>query len=604
MGDSEQEYVESIKDTTQSEKGEINLIPSIAYNDQIFALARDLMSMDFLVGDQTYTPDEKAAVQTILSTKEDKDKNLTNLIRQAYTEGYVVYCYDTYKVSEEKLPDIIGDLQGRMYNNIYTRRLVSQISSDKLAPRVFHTTDTQLCRIFGPSDEFAFFDNSGKFIGDNLGVVTEVTSLSKQYITGADLEKKLENPPTGYSFATVITTVAALFRGDKMTVKFGGQEYHSWKEPGAEDAFATSRNFERASFKAVLKTLTYQQRQDIVDTLKDCEYDQLTGYKISYEMNDFDLVRAICGLAHSERQKVLRDIFGDNEREQLFRSSMAAADVLKVYEGTITDANYLQTAGYFLQNANNDEYVKAIEKIERDANFIRNSFEVINDERKYIHEVEEELNLAAFDKSAFMPLTDLWEQMYKTNIVSNFSKMKQTTLKVADFYHDVMQQEADKLTDKYLEVGKDLEAFVKKLEPYDHKWNEALWRQAEDLEKKCEKLTSIRLDIPQGKVNDKGTGFALHDFVNEIALADQWKTKIDLWESDIRTTAPTPPESKPKPGDGTGPTPPSEPQPKVVSMRSKMPSGKKNKKEYRQWLKEQLEFVNQLKDNDIIDFDK
>lgn len=200
------EYVEKIKTDTQSEKGEANLIPSTEYNDKIFELVRDIISMEYLDGDTTYTSEEKLAVQVILNTREEKVRQLESLIRKAYTEGSLVYCYDAFKVSEDKLPSLIGDLQTRMYGNIFYRRLSGSLS-DKLAGRVFHTNVDQLYKLFGSNEEFQFFDKSGKFIGDNLSVVTEITALSKQYVNGSDLEKKLQAPPTGFDYGTIVTTL-------------------------------------------------------------------------------------------------------------------------------------------------------------------------------------------------------------------------------------------------------------------------------------------------------------------------------------------------------------------------------------------------------------
>lgn len=144
--------------------------------------------MDYLTGDSTYTSDEKKAVHVILNTREEKTHQLDDLIRKAYTEGNIVYCYDSFKVSEDMIESLIGDIQARMYNNIFTRRLSGTLI-DKLASRVFHTNANQLYRLYGENPDFQFFDNSGKFIGDNLSVVTEIKALSKQYITGAELEK-------------------------------------------------------------------------------------------------------------------------------------------------------------------------------------------------------------------------------------------------------------------------------------------------------------------------------------------------------------------------------------------------------------------------------
>lgn len=598
------EYVEAVKEDTQSEKGEGNLIPTTQYNDSIFSLVRDLISMDYLTGDSTYTSDEKKAVHVILNTREEKTHQLDDLIRKAYTEGNIVYCYDSFKVSEDMIESLIGDIQARMYNNIFTRRLSGTLI-DKLASRVFHTNANQLYRLYGENPDFQFFDNSGKFIGDNLSVVTEIKALSKQYITGAELEKKLQAPPTGFDYGTIISTVAALFRGDKIIAKFGGNEYHSWKDDGAEEIFATSKNFGKASFKAVIVTLTYKERIDIVDVLKeDCHYKDITGCDINYQINDFALVQAIVNVAHSERQKVLKNIFGDNEMERLFHSSISAMNFLKDYDGTVTEANYLQAAHQFLDEHNNEEFVTAVEYIERDIRFIDQNFDEIHDQGNYLKEVDNELKKANFGQSEFTTLKDKWKQMHDANVVTNFKKMKEVIVKVSDFYNDVMKQEAEKLAEKYIEVNNRLESFTEKLSSYDRLWNKPLWKQAEYLQEDCEKYTKINIDIPKMGITDRKTGYALHDFVYQITFAENWFTKIDVWETQICTSAPTP---QPNPGGGNGsgtePQPQPKPEPKVVNMKSKMPKGRKHVADYKTWLMQQLTIVNQMKGDDIIDFD-
>jgi DNA-binding transcriptional regulator GbsR (MarR family) len=192
--------------------------------------------------------------------------------------------------------------------------------------------------------------------------------------------------------------------------------------------------------------------------------------------------------------------------------------------------------------------------------------------------------------------------MHDTNVVTNFKSMKEVIVKVSDFYHEVMKQEAAQLAEKYVEVGNRLETFTAKLLAYDRSWNEPLWKQAESLQRDCEKYTKINIDIPKMDITDRKTGYALHDFVYQITLVENWFTKIDLWETQIRTSAPTPP---PTPGSGstTEPQPQPKPEPKVVNMKSKMPKGKKHVSDYKSWLMQQLAIVNQMKGDDIVDFD-
>jgi hypothetical protein len=114
----------------------------------------------------------------------------------------------------------------------------------------------------------------------------------------------------------------------------------------------------------------------------------------------------------------------------------------------------------------------------------------------------------------------------------------------------------------------------------------------------------MSIDIPKMSISDRRTGYALHDFVYQITFAENWFTKIDLWETQIRTSAPTPPPAPESgSGSGTGPQPQPAPQPKVVNMKTKMPKGKKTVSDYKTWLMQQLAIVNQMKGGDIVDFD-
>ncbi|MFA6592503.1 MAG: BREX system P-loop protein BrxC [Bacteroidales bacterium] len=597
------EYVESIKESTQTSKGEMNIIPVSEYNDRIFSLERDLISIEYIENDTAYTPEEKKVIANLTDTKEDKHNNLVELIRKAYTEGQLVYCYNTYNLSPEKVSVQINELQNKMYDNIFTRRLSGSLTDD-LARKVITMRDNQLTNLFGSSPDFTFFDSTGKFIGGNLSVVTEITDLSKSYITGADLEKRLQAPPTGFTFGTIVAAVAALFRGNKMIIKFNGSEYHSYKESGAEDVFSSTKNFSKSSFKSVTEVLTYNEHQEIADTLKeDCHYNQWTNGKISYQMNDFELVDAIRTLSMRVRDSVSNIIMGDNEKERLFQDSVKAYKNLADYVGTVTDINYINTAKRFLNEINNKAFVSDVGNVDKDINFINNNFSAIKNQQRYFLDVEKELTLSNIDTSAFRPMKDDFDAKCRENLVSNFTIMKGVTQKLSDYYHDLMKRASDDIKKHYLKIIDRLEDFLLELEHYDREWNEELFRKAKDLEQQCKKMINIKVELGNYAVDDKSSGLALHDIVNNIKLSSSHFTEIDVWESLIRKSKPNPAVSGPVP---TAPNPltSSTTEPQVVKMRDKMPHGQKKAGDYRDWLKSQLALTNSLKEDDIINFDE
>lgn len=293
------------------------------------------------------TSEEKKVVDEIASSLESKTAQLEQVIVKSYANGVLVYLYNASIMTAQNAAAIIKEAELKMYGNIYTKRLSGSLK-DNIAQQLLKVSQNLLQNVIGQQPDFLFFDTTGQFIGDQLPVITEMMAQMASYKNGADLERDLAAAPTGYSFGTVFSTLAALFRASKVIIKYNNQEYHSWQQEGAKEPFANSRNFQRASFKAITKSLSYNEKRDIVDSLKDCRYKELTGNNLSYNMNDFELVAAIQSLAVTEIHKVNNQICNDTERERIFRRSLAAKDVLRQYAGTVTEYNYFNTARTFL----------------------------------------------------------------------------------------------------------------------------------------------------------------------------------------------------------------------------------------------------------------
>ncbi|MFM7579132.1 MAG: hypothetical protein ACKO5Q_19635, partial [Microcystaceae cyanobacterium] len=100
--------------------------------------------------------------------------------------------------------------------NIFTKRLSTQLS-DAIAPKIFSSRKENLSQLFSGED-FKFFDSHGNFIGDRLKVVEEITAkIQNRYESGKELEAELSGPPWGFTFGTIISTLAALFRAGRVT---------------------------------------------------------------------------------------------------------------------------------------------------------------------------------------------------------------------------------------------------------------------------------------------------------------------------------------------------------------------------------------------------
>ena len=598
------EYVDKVKEETQSDKNTICVIPSPDYASEIQQAAETILRILYIKDVPNLTDEEKKVVAEIVGTLEDKTRQLEQAIVKSYDEGRLVYLYNVSIMQQQSAPQIIKDTELKMYDNIYTKRLGGALK-DSIALQLLKVGANQLQNTIGSQPDFQFFDTSGQFIGDQLPVITEIMAHTATYNSGADLERDLCAAPTGYTFGTIFSTLAALFRASKIIIKYNNQEYHSWQQDGAKEPFMTARNFQRASFKAVTKSLGYNEKRDIVDTLKDCNFKQLTGGNLSYNMNDFELVDAIRLLAVTEIQKVNNNICNDDERERLFRRSIAAKDLLLQYAKTVTDTNYFTTARTFLNDNDNEEFVNAIDKIEKDIRFINENLKTIEEQKSYLLDVKDEMEFVGIPMQAFDTLNERYSKMLESDPVHNYQQMQQVFQQVRDLYYQYMQQYAESMTQGYCELDGKLEQVRKKAEEYPKEWNASLITKLDDKQKTCRRYAVTKIELKHYDIRCSLCHLQLRDIDNAIKMLPQLQTEADVFDTEVKTTAPTPPlPPTPSPSPGPQPQPQPQTQPTIRKLRSQLPTGQLSVTQYKQWLKQQLAMVNSYDEKDILKFDE
>lgn len=599
------QLVASVKQDTQSQKGIISIIPSSVYGTEIFNRAQELLKIDYIETKTYHTADEKKVVNNIVSAKEEKMKFLTELINKSYTEGTAVYLFNTYQLTDSNYQKEIESLQRKMFGNIFYKRLGASLS-DSLAVKVLTANTTQLTTMFGGSEEFRFFDSAGKFIGENLSVSTEILEKCKSYCTGDKLEEELSAPPTGYKFGTIITSVAALFRGNKLIAKFNGEDFHSVSDALDAKIFDNTRNFAKASFKAVMKSLSYNDRQEIVDILKeDCQYKKITGENApSYNLNDFELVDCIRTLSKRMMDKVKDRIMGDDEMELLFKRSVQARNVFSQYTAAVTDANYIATARTFLQEA--DDYIKAVEQVQKDLKFIDSEFKVIEEERVFIQNVTEEFDKTGNDMNLIRGKKEQFEEAREKDLVANAPLMKKLTQDIKDIYYEVMKHKAELLSEEVIALFTKTDELNQQIDQYPKDWNIRLYRKIEDLEKSWKRYATVKVNLDKWSVKCSNTGMLLRDIEYKITNLGIDKQEVSLWDTEIITQDPSPKKPDiPKLPDTPTPEdkPASQPKPIQRNMKAKLPKGTASVAEYRSWLKQQLVMLNMFGEDDILNFD-
>lgn len=297
-------------------------------------------------------------------------------------------------------------------------------------------------------------------------------------------------------------------------------------------------------------------------------------------------------------------IESDEDMAALFPTSVKARAIFNRFNKTVTDTNYLNMANDFLDEA--DEYIKALERVQKDLHFIDTQFDEIEDEKEFIAEVKDELEKTGSDMTAFNQKRDLWRQARESDLVRNTQMMRQTTQEIKDLYYHLMQHSAERLAEACVDLLNEADVLRQKCDAYPKEWNTAIYNKVAGLERNYKRLTAIKVDLDRGwKVRCCNTNMQLRDMEYKLQQVQNDTQNLALWEMEINAADPTPtPKPKPAPGTQPIPAPQSAPQPKVYKMRSKMPHGKCSVTEYRNWLRQQLLLVAKMGSDDEVNFEE
>ena len=131
------EYVEHVKEETQSQKGIISIVPSSDYASELQKIAEDILRISYIKDVPNLTSEEKKVVEEIASSLESKTAQLEQVIVKSYANGMLVYLYNASIMTAQNAATIIKEAELKMYGNIYTKRLasVSNLTSCSLIPQ-------------------------------------------------------------------------------------------------------------------------------------------------------------------------------------------------------------------------------------------------------------------------------------------------------------------------------------------------------------------------------------------------------------------------------------------------------------------------------------
>ena len=513
-----QDFIEQIKMETQHDKNRITLIPDNRDFSQIDKLLGEISRYSYM--EEKYAnesdPTKRQIIRDFSIIREEKEKDLRIKIEHAYTNASLIYMFDELRLNHDTFKGTISDTQRKLVKNIYTKRLSTQLS-EGLVAKIFKDRKEDLCRIFSGS-EFHFFDTHGNFTGDHLKVVEEINAkISSRYVDGRSLESDLSGDPWGYSFGTIVSTLAALFRAGRLSVKYNSETYFSPDQKAVHEAFINATKFKSASFKSITKTLPASQKTKAVQLLMDLEIAKHTNRKIDWNTNDFDLADAIRFMADYfiGALTTLNDTV-DNFAS-LFPNVAAQKSALQDYSGKVTEGNYIEKVEYFITNE--ETFKSSIQTILKTQKFLQKHFSKVKDFRRFIKDVVTELKKADRSDETINDARDEFDRLYKQNMVKNFAQLQQQAQEVKDSYFKLIKNAASGMNHEYqILLGKMDSAIHTLQQKYPTELNLNNRKKLENLKQYCSARVVKEL-APEFSVTCKNCSYSLSDILNYTALA-------------------------------------------------------------------------------------
>jgi hypothetical protein len=528
------DFIEQIKMETQFNKDQISLIPENS----------DFVQIDHLIGEikrcmymeEKYAaesdPNTKQIIRSFATIREEEEKELRVRIGNAYNNASLIYLFDEYYLNGDSFKGTINDTQRKLVNNIFTKRVATQLS-EALVPRIFNEPKDRLHRLFSGSD-FSFFDANGNFVGEHLKVVEEINGkIVAKFIDGKSLETDLAGSPWGYAYGTVVTTLAALFRAGRLAVKFNGESYFSHEQKAVHDAFTNATKFKSASFKSICEALTAAQKNQAVQLLLDLDIADHINRKVDWGINDFDLADAIRQLA--DHFLTALTTLGEtvDQFEALFPKVAAQKTSLQEYSGKVTEANYIEKVEKLLGTV--DRFRSSIETILKAQKFVKKDYDRIKEYKRFITSVDAELKKANQPDLAIEDAGKEINRLYTQDMVANFTQLQQQSQIVKDRYFKLLKNASSAMTNLYQLLETKVTTALKDLRSnYPADINQHNLSKLENLKQYCADRVVAEPQIGFS-VTDNNSGYSLSDMLNYSALAASKESELLLIQADFRT---------------------------------------------------------------------
>lgn len=575
-------FIERIKTETQGKTNVATIVPQLDSFTKIDSLIDEIIRYQEIEQDLQHETDLKIreVLKDFAANRESRIQELTQLLSKSYINGTLIYHYEEHKLNENDFSKIIKDVQTRIIKNTFTDRLSSQLSEDK-TKSVFKEKEPSNLHLYFDSADFKFFDSDGNFIGDNLKVVQKIVSqISTVFVDGAELERRFSEPPYGYSYGTLNVVLAVLLRAGRLAIKYNNVTYYNYRDKEAQDALLNSRIFRKASFKAISEVLSYQQKKEIVDTLKELKAAKVLNHEFQYNSPDIELVGIIAELGNHYIQKMEGDRKLIQDFDRYFGDIDSYFKPLQAFKIKITDSNCKLKAEEFI--ANKADIKNSIMHFENIIRFSENNLTRVRGFTQIIESIIKELDKlgAQYADNPVYKYYEDYQTKLSDSVLDNFKSLEQLHQKIKDEYHTLMQSVHQTMTANH----RDLKDLVTTIQAEAIKAGEQLNRDLlEELKSHfdyAEKHICPNLSIDRD-VSCENCHFALNEIISANETVELRRKNIEQLRYTIQY-----PENKPRQ------------TPKKKSIKLERKEYKVG--QFKTWLQEAAHEVANLDDNDIV----
>ncbi|HUM83978.1 MAG TPA: hypothetical protein PLN48_09380, partial [Lachnospiraceae bacterium] len=592
--------VTEIKNTYQNQQDLMYLVPDNSQFEEIDKLITEIKRIDYIVDKYQRTDIEEVSyIRNFASIKETKEDALKSVVEKALTGGTIIYLFNIYLLDEANATTILTEQEKALVRNVYTKRLLTQLKED-IALKVIKEANASKLHTYFAGKDFEFFDASGTLIGDKLRVSEAVLDLIKNFVDGKSIEDKLLDPPTGYLYGTVVSTVAALMRGGRIIAKFNGAEKFSYRDSDVDSIFKASNNFRKASFKAISRSLSASQKNEIVIVLKDFEANDRSGKKIDWNTNDYDLVCAITKTAEEYTGKIKAWRESNSDFDKYYPEMVTTESVLKQFTGNVNDQNYIDKAIEFISSK--DTFTEAVEAVIACSEFIKSKQGKAEGWKSFVKEVNDDLTKAAKKVPSIELATNEFNAAFDSGIMKKFGDLQKFAQQIRDEYFKKFSEAATIMSSNYKVLKEKAEKVCDEIDGLQISENAGRYQKVLSLimfseGRICEnpKITSsIKEDV---------TKLTYSEVLSANEIIGQKETELSIIEAQIvQVKTEEQPASDSNPGEGEEVPEKETSQEPVNTIKRNLPKTDITVSEYKTWLVTELKTMSAMKDTDKVVF--